>query len=875
MGRRICPTDSAPGPRLWRRAARLWSGVPTALPRLAACAALIACIGSWPIAPLRAQESGNQAQAQKQPDKMFVEADQLVYDKDKNTVSAVGNVRIYYQGKTLQADRVIYDRNTGRVYATGHAKLINKDGNIIYGDSFDMTKDFREGFVESLRATTTAKTYFSAPHAEITQGAISVYNKGTYTACAACADNPAKPPLWRVRAKRIIHNNNEHMIYYTDAWLEFLGVPVAYIPVFSSPDPTVHRKSGILTPQLITSSVIGFGVQVPIFWAIAPNYDLTFTPTYFVNEGFYGDLEWRHRLANGNYFIRANGIYQSNPNLFPAPPYGARGIKFRGSVTSDGEFLLDDYWKYGWDITALSDKFYYWDYPFASQAGSSHYYSETVSDAYLTGQGKDSYFDLRGFHFEGLDARDIQAQQPNAVVLDYNRLFDLNPAATHGIGGDIEADFNFTSLSEQLANYSPVAGPGFDPSTQLFDPAVGLYEYCQNYKPGTQTGDCLLRGIGGDQTRATADISWQRKFIDPIGGVWTPFAFARVNGEWLDLNTTDTFVACCNATTGASYTFFNANQLSFTGEANGVQGYVMPGIGLEYRYPILVNTQLGSLVVEPIGQIIARPNYLLGSNSLVNMDSQSLVFDETNLFAWNKYSGYDQFETGTRANYGGQATFNLNNGGYVNLIGGQSYQVAGPNGFDAPDAVNNGLASGLETRASDYVGALTVAPIPWLNFTAKGLVNTQTLATDRFDLASSLNLGAWTAAVDYADYAAQPILGYYVPRQGLSFSTRYQLTPHYFLQGNVTFDMSRQFYPESIINASNIGPWSVAAEGIGGGYHDECTSLLVNYSTVYQDNGTGTLTRNQIFLVQLQLRSLGNASYSATTTSNQPLDGVR
>jgi LPS-assembly protein len=859
-----------PGPWLRRRA---FVRAITCLP-LVLFALFIALMGVLPIASAQAQESSNGAQAQKQPDKMFVEADQLVYDKDKNTVSAVGNVRIYYQGKTLQADRVIYDRNNGRLYATGHAKLITKDGNIIYGDTFDMTKDFREGFVESLRSTSTAQTYFSAPHGEITQGAISVYTKGTYTACASCADNPLKPPLWRVRAKRIVHNNNEHMIYYTDAWLEFLGVPVAYVPVFSSPDPTVHRKSGILTPQLISASTVGFGVQVPIFWAIAPNYDVTFTPTYFLNEGFYGDLEWRHRLANGNYFIRANGIYERNPSLFAPPPYGAGDQRFRWSVTSQGDFLIDDYWRYGWNLTALSDKFYYWDYPFSTQAGSAYYYSETVSDAYLTGQGKDSYFDLRGFHFEALGARDIQQQQPDALVLDYNRLFDVDPAATHGVGGDVQLDFNFTSLNEQLANYSPVAGPGFDPSTQLFDPAVGLYEYCQTYVPGTKTGDCLLRGIGGDQTRATADISWQRKFIDPTGGAWTPFAFARVNGEWLDLNTTDTFTAT-NSGTGATYTFYNADQLNFVGQANGVQGYVMPGVGLEYRYPLLVNTQLGSLVVEPIGQIIARPNYLLGSNSLVNMDSQSLVFDETNLFAWDKYSGYDQFETGTRANYGGQATFNLKNGGYVNVIGGQSYQVAGPNGFDSPDAVNNGLASGLETRASDYVGALTVAPIPFLDFTAKGLFNTQSLDTDRFDLASSINLGAWTGSVDYADYSAQPILGYYVPREGLSLSSKYQLTPHYFVQGNVTFDMSRQYYPFTIVDASNIGPWQVAAEGIGAGYHDECTSLLVNYSSIYEDNGTGTLTRNQVFLVQLQLRSLGDANYSATTTGTQPIDGLK
>ena len=76
-----------------------------------------------------------------QPDKMFVEADELVYNKDKNTVSAEGNARIYYEGRVLEADRIIYDRNTGRVYAEGHAKLTERDGTVLHGDRFDLTKD--------------------------------------------------------------------------------------------------------------------------------------------------------------------------------------------------------------------------------------------------------------------------------------------------------------------------------------------------------------------------------------------------------------------------------------------------------------------------------------------------------------------------------------------------------------------------------------------------------------------------------------------------------------------------------------------------------------------------------------------------------------
>ena len=172
--------------------------------------------------------------------------------------------------------------------------------------------------------------------------------------------------------------------------------------------------------------------------------------------------------------------------------------------------------------------------------------------------------------------------------------------------------------------------------------------------------------------------------------------------------------------------------------------------------------------LEPIGQIIARPNSVLGTNSLVNMDAQSLVFETTNLFAWNKYSGYDRFETGVRANYGGQATFRFNNGGYVNFMAGQSDQVAGTNSYATPDAANIGLSSGLDTPWSDYVAAFTFVPSTLLTFMADGSFDPTTLSPRRFDLMTNVNLGALTGGIQYANYEAQPLIGYQVRREGLA-----------------------------------------------------------------------------------------------------------
>ncbi len=875
MGRRFCPTGRFVFAPCRRHIAAMAGSRATSrrggavlFAFFVTCFSLAFAIG--PGAPALAQTGSpraHQAQNAEKKPKMFIEADTLVNNQDKNTVTAKGNARIYYKGKSLEADRVVYDRNTNRVYAEGHAKLTEPDGTILHAQRLDLTQDFRDGFIESLRADTPNKTYFSSPRAERTDGDTTVFDKGTYTACEVCKENPDKPPLWRMRALRIIHNNEEKMVYYTNAWLEFVGVPIAFFPVLSSPDPSVMRKSGLLAPHFLQNNYLGQGVSLPIFWALAPNYDVTLTPTYFTRQGFFGDIYWRHRLANGSYYVRANGIIEQEPGDFPATPYGAGNHKVRGELESKGEFLIASQWKFGWEFALLSDKWYINDYKVPTDTVSSLYYiSDSTSTLYLTGQGNRSYFDLRGFYFQGLGSHDYQPEQPIAhPVWDYNRTFDLDPAKTHGIGGEVELDFNLTSLSAAAASYESVGA-------HEYDKAFGLYDICTKYQPGTTAGSCLLRGIGGGYTRVTADASWKRKFIDPLGEVWTPFTFAHLNGQWLDLDTSRSYGF---ASASGTSTFSNASQANFLGATNAAYGYVVPGAGLEYHYPLLASTPIGSLVVEPIGQIIARPNAPLGSNSLVNLDSQSLVFDDTTLFSWNKYSGYDRFETGLRANYGGQATFNFKNGGYVNVIAGQSYQVAGTNSYATADAANIGLSSGLDTPLSDYVGAFTLVPSSLLSLTAKGRFDQATMRPRRVDIIAALNLGAWTGGIQYANYEAQPVIGYQVRRQGLALNSRYKITDNYFVQGNIGFDMSRQFYPLSVIG-TNPGAFPVATFGVGAGYKDDCTTFLVTYANVYQDNGSGSFNHNQTLMVNLQLRTLGDTTFSQNFVSTGPsLDGVK
>ena len=83
--------------------------------------------------------------------------------------------------------------------------------------------------------------------------------------------------------------------------LEFFGVPIAYLPYFSTPDPTVKRKTGFLMPAYTTvPNTYGYGVETPFYWAIAPDYDATFNPRFTTRQGVLFQGEFRQRLINGS-----------------------------------------------------------------------------------------------------------------------------------------------------------------------------------------------------------------------------------------------------------------------------------------------------------------------------------------------------------------------------------------------------------------------------------------------------------------------------------------------------------------------------------------------------------------------------------------------
>jgi LPS-assembly protein len=378
-----------------------------------------------------------------------------------------------------------------------------------------------------------------------------------------------------------------------------------------------------------------------------------------------------------------------------------------------------------------------------------------------------------------------------------------------------------------------------------------------NFPPGlnpySPKNDCLLRGIAGDYARVSEQVSWQRKFIDPLGESWTPFVFARVDGEMTALNTAGVY----GYGPGGS-SVYNSGQTSyFGGEQSGSNSRAMPGVGLEYRYPLVSYSAFGQQVLEPIAQLIVRPDEVIPKLQ-PNEDAQSLVFDETNLFAWDKYSGYDRIEGGTRLNYGLQYTANFANGGHANIVGGESIQLAGQNSYAMPDAANTGLESGLDKKYSNYVLGETIAPFSSnFSLTSKQQFDSDDFALKRLDVIANASFGGFTTGIDYGRYDAQPDLGYIFNREGLLTNASYKLDKTWTVDGSVLFDLSRHYYDQPTQTTPRFYAPTYA---VGLTYGDTCTTLKVRYSSTNSDPiyPSTSAVHDQTLLVQLTLRTLGD-----------------
>lgn len=361
-------------------------------------------------------------------------ADTLTHDREKGLVTARGNVEIRRGGRVLRADEVVYDRPADRLRAQGGVSLRDATGDVIFADRADVTGDLKDGVAERIRIRLADESRFSAESARHSNGVRTELRQAVYTPCRLCPEDPEGTPSWRVRADRVVRDRTTGEVVYRDATLELWGLPVFHTPYLEQSDPSVGRKTGLLTPTFGHKDDFGLMARLPVFFDIAPDRDATVTPVFTSGEGIFGLFEYRHRFAGGM-FSGQGSLAGGEAQLGGAD---ARG-HFDGRLRLD----IDDSWRAGADASLVSDDTYLGRYDLSSA-------KTLTSNLFVERFGERGYFAANAYRFQGLRREDRQKRLPLVLPeLEYVHL-----GAPDRLGGRADIDANFRMLVRETGGNS-------------------------------------------------------------------------------------------------------------------------------------------------------------------------------------------------------------------------------------------------------------------------------------------------------------------------------------------------------------------------------------------------------------------------------------
>ena len=230
----------------------------------------------------------------------------LVADKvwidGNNTLTAEGHVEILHGTTRIKASRIIYAGANGSLQIDGPITMIDGDEIIIAASSAEMDSGLQNGILRGARMVLNQQLQLAAAEIHRVDGRYTQLYKTVASSCQVCANNPV--PLWQIRARRIIHDQQERQLYFDDAVLRLMDVPIFYIPRLRLPDPTLERATGFLTPTLKSSSKLGWGLKLPYFIKLGDHADFTVTP-YLGTKTTTFELGFRRAFRTGDISLRA------------------------------------------------------------------------------------------------------------------------------------------------------------------------------------------------------------------------------------------------------------------------------------------------------------------------------------------------------------------------------------------------------------------------------------------------------------------------------------------------------------------------------------------------------------------------------------------
>lgn len=363
----------------------------------------------------------------------------------------------------------------------------------------------------------------------------------------------------------------------------------------------------------------------------------------------------------------------------------------------------------------------------------------------------------------------------------------------------------------------PIVLPAIDARWRLEDPVFGGQVQLQ------ANSLSIIRTEGQDTQRAFASAQWERRSITPLGQELVFTAFAR--GDLYHAN--DTLLTSTELYRGQE----------------GWNGRFIAAGAVDVKWPFVGSFMGGTQRFTPRVQFVASPE--TENMDIPNEDARSIDLEDSNLFALNRFAGYDRWEDGARVTYGADWALDLPGIALRTNIG-QSYRLS-----TQETILPSG--TGLSDRFSDFVGRTRVQIGRRVNLIHRFRLDKDSFAVRRNEIDATVGGRQTYVTAGYlrlnrdVDVAIEDLRD----REELRVGGRVQFARYWSIFGSAVVDLTNR-EEDPLSQSDGFEP---VRHRIGFVYEDECIELGLTWRRDYET--TGDARRGNSFLIRLALRNLG------------------
>jgi LPS-assembly protein len=356
-----------------------------------------------------------------------IASDEATLGVDGNA-TVKGNVEARQGDRQIRADQLEYDSKTGSMRSDGHIDyqdpLVHVAGaagsySAAAGAEFrDAQFDLRQRAGRG-----AARDMALTPEGQIRLQGV------TFTTC------PLRDESWHIKANSIVLDTHDKIGTGRDARVDFMGVPLMYLPWLSFPLSN-ERKSGFLFPSIGSTSTNGAQVSVPYYWNIAPNADFTFQPILYSKAGIDLGGDFRQMTENQRGELEWNYLPDDKA-------YGAS--RSRVQLTELADLPWD--WRLNVNAGSVSDRQYFEDFSNGPEGASTAFLERRATFSYRSEHWS---IDAEAQQYQTIDYTLAEPDRP------YARAPHLAADADYALGPNGMLRYGFYS---ELVNFQHVEAP--------------------------------------------------------------------------------------------------------------------------------------------------------------------------------------------------------------------------------------------------------------------------------------------------------------------------------------------------------------------------------------------------------------------------------